>query len=45
MLLQLRKVYHQKGDLKNVKLIDADIDKVGVQCRKYDKVQQLKGAY
>lgn len=45
MLLQLRKVYHEKGDSRNVTLIDADIDKVGVQCRKYDKVQQLKGAY
>lgn len=45
MLLQLRKVYQEKGDSTSVKLIDAEIDKVGVQCRKYDKVQQLKGAY
>lgn len=45
MLLQLRRVYNEKGNVKQVKLVDQDIDKVGVQCRKYDKVQQLKGAY
>lgn len=45
MLFQLRKVYNQKGDDKTVQLLDKEIDLIGVQCKKFDKVQKLKGAY
>ncbi|MCH2230489.1 MAG: hypothetical protein MK105_09100 [Crocinitomicaceae bacterium] len=45
MLFQLRRVYNQKGDSKTVQLLDKEIDQVGAQCRKFDKVQKLKGAY
>ena len=45
MLLQMRKVYKQQGNTKKVKELDATIDKIGVQCKKYDQVQTLKGAY
>jgi hypothetical protein len=45
MLLQLRKVYGQKGELKKVKEIDEAIDSVSLQCRKYDQVQKLKSSY
>ena len=45
MLLQMRKVYHQQGDIKKVLELDVAIDKIGVQCKKYDRVQDLKKAY
>ena len=45
MLLQLRKVYHQTGEEEKLQEIDKVTDKVGVQCRKYEQVQKLKGAY
>jgi hypothetical protein len=45
MLLQLRKVYGQQGEQKKVKEIDEAIDKVSLQCRKYDQVQKLKSSY
>ena len=45
MLFQLRKVYNQRGDVKTVQLLDNEIDQIGVQCRKFDKVQKLKDAY
>lgn len=45
MLLQLRKVYEQRGEMDKMKEVDEASDKVGVQCKKYDKVQKLKRAY
>ncbi len=45
MLLQMRKVYHAKGDAAKVKELDASIDKIGAQCKKYEQVQSLKQAY
>ncbi|GAB5418640.1 MAG: hypothetical protein Crog4KO_03970 [Crocinitomicaceae bacterium] len=45
MLLQLRKVYGQQGEIKKLKEIDDAIDKVSLQCRKYDQVQKLKSSY
>lgn len=45
MLMHLRRVYHLKGDKKNLKEVDAVIDKVAAQCRKYEQVQGLKNAY
>lgn len=45
MLLQLRKVYGQKQEKQKVKEIDKAIDKVSIQCRKYDQVQKLKSSY
>lgn len=45
MLLQMRKVYHQQGDMKKVQELDGVIDKIGVQCKKYDRIQDLKKAY
>lgn len=45
MLLQLRKVYGQKEQKEKVKEIDKAIDKVSLQCRKYDQVQKLKSSY
>ena len=45
MLLQMRKVYKQQGNSNKVKELDASIDKIGVQCKKYNQVQTLKGAY
>ncbi len=45
MLLQLRKVYGQKEEKQKVKEIDKAIDKVSLQCRKYDQVQKLKSSY
>ena len=45
MLLQLRKVYGQQQNKQKVKEIDKAIDKVSLQCRKYDQVQKLKSSY
>ena len=45
MLLQMRKVYKQEGDLKKVSELDKFIDRVAVQCKKYDQVQHLKRMY
>jgi len=45
MLLQLRKVYGQKEENQKVKEIDKAIDKVSLQCKKYDQVQKLKSSY
>lgn len=45
MLLQMRKVYGQKGEVDKVKEMDRVIDKIGAQCKKYDQVQKLKSAY
>jgi len=45
MLLVLRKVYEQKNETEKVKEIDKALDKVSVQCKKYDQVQKLKSSY
>lgn len=45
MLLQMRKVYGQQGEIKKLKEIDEAIDKIGLQSRKYDQVQKLKSSY
>lgn len=45
MLLQMRKVYGQKEEKQKVKEIDKAIDKVSIQCKKYDQVQKLKSSY
>jgi hypothetical protein len=45
MMLVLRKVYDQKNEKEKVKEIDKSIDKVSVQCNKYDQVQKLKSTY
>lgn len=45
MLLHLRMVYSQKNDTETVKKLDETIDKVSVQCKKYDQVQKLKASY
>lgn len=45
MLLVLRKVYDQKNETEKVKEIDKALDKVSVQCKKYDQVQKLKSSY
>lgn len=45
MLFQLRAVYSEKGLNDKKAAIDKVIDKIGVQCKKYEQVQQLKRAY
>ena len=45
MLLQLRKVYVKTGDEAKLKDVDEASDKVSVQCKKYEQVQQLKNSY
>ena len=45
MILQLRKVYGQQGEEKKVNEMDAAADKVSLQCKKYEQVQQLKKSY
>jgi hypothetical protein len=45
MLLVLRKVYEQKNETEKVREIDIALDKVSVQCKKYDQVQKLKRSY
>lgn len=45
MLLHLRKVYEQTNEAEKVKEIDKAMDKVAVQCKKYDQVQKLKSSY
>lgn len=45
MLLQLRKVYGQKGEETKLRDVDKAADKVGLQCKKYEQVQQLKKSY
>ncbi len=45
MLLQMRRVYNQVGNQEKVSELDATIDKVAVQCKKYDQVQGLKSKY
>ena len=45
MLLHLRKVYVETGEKQKVIEIDKSLDKVAVQCKKYDQVQKLKSSY
>lgn len=45
MLLHLRKVYEQTGEKVKLEKIDKELDKVAVQCKKYDQVQKLKSTY
>jgi len=45
MLLQIRKVYRQKEEISKVKDVDKAIDKVSLQCKKYEQVQKLKSSY
>ncbi len=45
MLLQLQRVYQQKGDAEKTKDVDEASDKVGVQSRKYEQVKKLKASY
>jgi hypothetical protein len=45
MLLHLRKVYVETGEKQKVIEIDKTLDKVAVQCKKYDQVQKLKSSY
>ena len=45
MLLLLREVYLQQNLTDKVKEIDDALDKVSVQCKKYDQVQKMKKSY
>lgn len=45
MLLHLRKVYEQTGEKVKLEKIDKELDKVAVQCKKYEQVQKLKSSY
>lgn len=45
MLLQLRKVYRQKAQNDKLADVDKTIDKVSLQCKKYEQVQKLKSSY
>lgn len=45
MLLQLRKVYVKTGNKAKLKDVDEASDKVSVQCKKYEQVQQMKNSY
>ncbi|MBL4861824.1 MAG: hypothetical protein JKY09_02250, partial [Crocinitomicaceae bacterium] len=44
MLLQLRRVYEQTGEEGKLKEVDEMLDKISVQSKKYEQVQQLKSA-
>jgi hypothetical protein len=45
MLLFLHKTYSESKDAEKLKEVDEAIDKVAVQCKKYDQVKKLKGSY
>lgn len=45
MLLLLRQYYESTNEKSKLKEVNEALDKVAVQCNKYDKVQQLKGSY
>lgn len=45
MLLFLHKTYSESKDEEKVKEVDEAMDKVAVQCKKYDQVKKLKGSY
>jgi hypothetical protein len=45
MLLHLRHVYDQKGEVVKKKEIDEVIDQIAVQSNKYEQVKKLKQSY
>lgn len=45
MLLFLHKTYTESKEMDKVKEVDEAMDKVAVQCKKYDQVKKLKGSY
>lgn len=45
MLLFLHKTYSESKETEKVKEVDEAMDKVAVQCKKYDQVKTLKGSY
>lgn len=45
MLFVLRKFYAEQGNEGKVTEVDKELDRVGAQSNKYDKVQSLKKAY
>lgn len=45
MLLFLHKTYSESKEVEKVKEVDEAMDKVAVQCKKYDQVKKLKGSY
>jgi hypothetical protein len=45
MLLFLHKTYSESKETEKVKEVDEAMDKVAVQCKKYDQVKKLKGSY
>ena len=45
MLMQMRKVYNQKGMQEKVNEMDSYIDAIGAQSKKYEQVQKMKSAY
>jgi hypothetical protein len=45
MLLQLQKVYEERGDEDKRIEVDEISNKISVQCKKYKQVQQLKSSY
>lgn len=45
MLLFLHKTYTESKEMDKVKEVDEAMDKVAVQCKKYDQVKKMKGSY
>lgn len=45
MLLLLRNYYAQLKETESLKAVDLALDKVSVQCNKYEQVKKLKSAY
>lgn len=45
MLLFLHKTYTESKETDKVKEVDEAMDKVAVQCKKYDQVKKMKGSY
>jgi hypothetical protein len=45
MLLFLHKTYTESKEAEKLKEVDEAMDKVAVQCKKYDQVKKLKGSY
>jgi hypothetical protein len=45
MLLFLHKTYTESKEMEKVKEVDQAMDKVAVQCKKYDQVKKIKGSY
>jgi hypothetical protein len=45
MLLFLHKTYSETKEIEKIKEIDEAMDKVAVQCKKYDQVKKLKSSY